>query len=104
MPASASQNSRRRSWTSGAVLLTGARDLLLARQPQPGEGAGDGGEAARGAEVLTTLLERGIGPVADELAESLEVLGREHRRVASAVGPGLDRAGGAVEVQQPSDE
>ena len=51
-----------------------------------------------------TLLERGIGPVSDELAEPLEVLGREHRRVASAVGPGLDRAGGAVELQQPGDE
>ena len=86
------------------VLLTGARDLLLARQPQPEKGPADGGETARGAEVPTTLLERGIGPVSDQLAEPLEVLGREHRRVASAVGPGLDRAGGAVELQQPSDE
>ena len=87
-----------------AVLVTGARDLLLARQPQLAQGAGDGGEAARGAEVPATLIQRGIGPVSDELAEPLEVLGREHRRVASAVGPGLDRAGGAVELQQPSDE
>ena len=74
IPASSSQNSRRCSRTSG-LSWSQARDLLLARQPQPAQGAGDGGETARGAEVLAALLERGIGPVSDQLAEPLEVLG-----------------------------
>ena len=41
--------------------------------------------------MLPTLLERGIGPVGNELAEAIEILGCEDRRVASAVGSGLDQ-------------
>ena len=53
---------------------------------------------------LAAFLERGIGLLSDQLAEPLQVLGREHGRVAAAMGPGFDRAGGAVELQQPGDE
>src|SRR4051794_23701348 len=53
------------------LLLT---PLLLARQAQLAEGAREGHEAARGAEVRAALLERGIGPLPDERAEPPEVL------------------------------
>ena len=103
-PASSSQNSRRCSWTSGRSCSCGAGDLLLARQPQLAQGARDGHGAARGAEPLAAFLERGIGLLSDQLAEPLQVLRREHGRVASAMGPGFERAGAAVELQQPGDE
>jgi hypothetical protein len=54
--------------------------------------------------VRAALLERGIRLLSDERAEPLAIRRREHGRVSSAVGPGLDRAGAAVELQQPSDE
>ena len=87
-----------------AVLLLGARDLLLARQTQPAEGARDGHEAARGAEPLAAFLEGGIGLLSDQLAEPLPVLGPEYGRVATAVGLGVEVTGRPVGVQQPSDE
>ena len=86
------------------ILLLGARDLLLARQPQPAQGARDRHEAAGDAEPLAALLERGIGLLSDQLAEPLQVLRREYGRVASAMGLGFERAGAAVELQQPRDE
>ena len=60
--------------------------------------------AARGAEPLSQFLERGIGLLPDQLPEPLQVLRPERRRVASAMGLGHERAGAAMELQQPSDE
>src|SRR5262249_55701490 len=87
-----------------AVRLGGARDLLLARQPQLAQGAGDGHGTARGAEMLAAFLERGIGPLSDQLAEPLQVTRREDGRVAPAVGLGPDGAGAPACLQEPDDE
>src|SRR5262249_62099240 len=76
------------------VLLGGARDLLLARQPELAQGAGDGHGAARGAEVPAAFLERGIGLLSDQLPEAIPVLWPERRGGPPAMRPGLDRAGG----------
>ena len=86
------------------ILLLGARDFLLARQPQPAQGTRDRHGAAGGAEPLAALLEGGIGLLSDQLAESLQVLGREYGRVAAPMGLGLERAGVAVGSQEPRHE
>src|SRR5262249_17787589 len=65
---------------------------------------GDGHGAARGAEVPAAFLERGIGLLSDQLPEAIPILWPERRGGPPAMGPGLDRAGGAVEMQQPGDE
>ena len=104
IPASSSQNSRRCSWTSGRSCSAARGTFFLRGSPSLLQGARDGHEAARGAEPLAAFLERGIGLLSDQLAEPLQVLRREHGRVPSAVGPGLERAGAAVELQQPGDE
>src|SRR6185312_16803506 len=87
-----------------AALFPGARDLLLARQPHLAQGAGDGHGAARGADVMAAFLERGVGPLPDQLAEPLPVLRREGGRLAAAMGLGPDRAGATVGLQEPHDE
>src|SRR5262249_20090898 len=87
-----------------AVLLASARDLLLARQPQLVQGARDGHVAARDAEPLAQFLEGRIGLLSDQLPEPLQILRAEFRRVGRAMGFGLERAGAAVESQQPRDD
>ena len=86
------------------VLLLGVKDLLLARQFQLAQGARDGHEAARDAEPLLQFLERGVGLLLDQLPEPLQILRPQYGRVAAAMGFGLERAGVAMESQQPSDE
>src|SRR5437868_5962753 len=86
------------------VAVTPAGHLPLAWQPQFGQGARDGHEAAREAESLAAFLERGIGLLADQFPKPLQILWPEHGGVAAAVRSGLDRAGRAMEMEQPYDE
>ena len=67
-------------------------------------GRDDGHDAASDAEALAQFLERRIGLLADQLAEPLQVLRSQRRRMSAAVGLGLDRAGTAVGLQQADDE
>ena len=50
------------------------------------------------------LFECGIGLLSDQLPELLQVLRPEYGRVPTAMGPGFQRAGTTVQLQQPSDE
>ena len=84
-----------------AVLLLGTGHLLLAWQPQLSQGARDGHQAAREAEPLAAFLERGVGLLADQFPKPLQILWPEHGGVAAAVRSGLDRAGRAMEMEQP---
>ena len=54
-------------------------------------------------QMLSHLFERGVGLIPDELAEPLQAGVVEHRRPAAAMGPGLERAGPATELEQPCD-
>ncbi len=88
----------------GAVLLLGLGDFLLERELELGQGPADGHGAAGDAQALPQFLKGGIGLLADQLAEPLEILGPQGGGVSSPMGLGLERAGGAVSLQEPDDE
>ena len=87
-----------------AVLLVGAKDLLLAREPQLLQGALDGREAARDAQPLAQFLESRVGLLANQLLESFQVVRPQRGGASARRGLGIQRAGAAVELQQADDE
>jgi hypothetical protein len=87
-----------------AVLLVGVENLLLAREPELLPGAPDGRKAARDAEPLPQLLEGGIGLLANQLLESLQVVGPQRGGASAGRRFWIQRAGATMELRQADDE
>src|SRR5262249_12944831 len=86
------------------VPLLGMKDLLLARDLQLLQGAHDRHGAAIDTQSLAQLLKRGVGLLAEQLPESLELRRPQRRLSSTAMRLGFDGAGGAVPLQQSSDK
>jgi hypothetical protein len=71
----------------GDLLFGGVRDFFY-RQPQPGQGAVDGTEVDRHAQLLAQLRQGGVGRGGDQLGQALAVGVVEFARGAAAVRPG----------------
>jgi hypothetical protein len=87
-----------------AVLLVGVENLLLAREPELLQGAPDGRKAARDIEPLAQVLEGGIGLLANQLLESLQVVLPKRGGASAGRRFGIPRAGATMELQQVDDE
>src|SRR5262249_13559183 len=81
----------------------GVLGLLLPRQAELPQGPADDHPAAGDAQFPLQRPGRGIGGLLDELAEPLQGVAVEGRLDPAAVGPGLEGAGLAAELEQPRD-
>src|SRR5208337_1568351 len=84
--------------------LAGVQRLLLVGQTKPTQGAPDSRQGAGEASLLLQLVQRGVGLLFDQLAQSLLVAWTQCGIRPTAVRLGSQGAGVATALQQPDNE
>jgi hypothetical protein len=87
-----------------AVAFAGMQGLLLAGEALAVEGTGDGAETTGKAQAVAQFGERGIGLVAYQGEQTLDVVRAEAGLGSSGMGFRLDGAGIAASIQQADEE